>query len=111
MDAASAPDLKDAMTAVIGGGVALAGLLLIFCGFLFGQAALLDQNAATESRAHIDGFRAAGRIGMLPFSAGLLLAALALFYWQAPSQCLGSRCDLELHCVMPGNRRLRLVGY
>jgi hypothetical protein len=88
VDAASAPDLKDAMTAVIGGGVALAGLLLIFCGFLFAQAALLDQNAATESRAYIDGFRAAGRIGMLPFSAALLLAALALIYWQAPLECL-----------------------
>jgi hypothetical protein len=88
MDAAGLPDLKDAMTAVIGGGVALAGLLLIFCGFLFAQAAQLDQNAATESRTYIEGFRATARLGMLPFSAALLLAALALIYWQVPSKYL-----------------------
>lgn len=87
MDAVGTPDLKDAMTAVIGGGVALAGLLLIFCGFLFAQAALLDQNVR-EGSAYIEGFRKTARLGMLPFSASLLLAALALIYWQVPSKCL-----------------------
>lgn len=88
MDAGRVPDLKDAMSAIIGAGVALAGLLLIFCGFLFAQAALLDQRAAMESKAYIEGFRATARLGMLPFSAALLLAVLALIYWQAPSERL-----------------------
>jgi hypothetical protein len=94
MDAGLVPDLKDAMSAIIGAGVALAGLLLIFCGFLFAQAALLDQNAAMESRAYIEGFRATARLGMLPFSAALLLAVLALIYWQAPLE-RRARCPQE----------------
>lgn len=83
------PDLKDAMSAILGACVALAGLLLIFCGFLFAQAALLDQQAARESKAYIEGFRAAARRGMFPFSFALLLGVLALSYWLKPSEGLG----------------------
>jgi hypothetical protein len=88
MDSIQAPELKDAMVAIIGGGVALAGLLLIFSGFLFAQAALLDQRAAVENKAYIEGFRATARLGMVPFSVALLLAALGLVYWEKPTQCV-----------------------
>ena len=86
MLAEAGPDLKDAMSAIVGAGIALAGLLLIFSGFLFAQAALLDANAASTSKNYIEGFKTRARVGMFPFGAALLVAILAIVYWLYPER-------------------------
>src|SRR5438132_152181 len=69
---------KDVMVAVLGAAVGLAGLLLIFSGFLFTQAASFP--SASTSDEVIDKYRNAVRWGLLPFLIALAVAALS-FAW------------------------------
>jgi hypothetical protein len=84
VDALASPDWKDAMVAIMGAAVALAGLLLVFSGFLFSQAASFP---AETSDTTIGKYKGAAEIGLLPFAASLLLAVLALGYWVFPTHC------------------------
>jgi uncharacterized BrkB/YihY/UPF0761 family membrane protein len=84
MDVTGAPDLKDAMVAILGGGIALGGLLLIFVGFLFGQAAILANSQPPAPQKMTERFRSAALWGILPFAASLLVALAATFYWFFP---------------------------
>jgi hypothetical protein len=77
--------MKDAMVAVIGASVALAGLLLIFSGFLFSQAAGMDPSITPDKT--IRAFKEAARGGLYPFAASLILAVLAVGYWLFPNHC------------------------
>ena len=72
------------MVAVSGGGIALGGLLLVFVGFLFGQAASLEGLSNPGPKATRDRFRRAARWGLLPFGASLSVAMLSLAYWLLP---------------------------
>jgi hypothetical protein len=83
--ASAGPDMAAAMAAVIGAAMALAGLLLIFSGFLFGQAALFPPETSDSVP---NGYKAAARGGLIPFAASLIVAVLALAYWFVPSPCL-----------------------
>lgn len=73
------PSNDASVAAVLGGAVSLAGLLLVFIGFLFSQitAAMSDQRQAR--------YRLAARFGLIPFSASLVLAIVAASYWLWPS--------------------------
>ena len=62
---------------VLGASVSIAGLLLVFSGFLFTQAATLP---ATMSDEIIDRFRRGGKLAMVPFLLSLLVAG-ASFWW------------------------------
>jgi len=77
---------KDLAVAVLGAAVALAGLLLVFVGFLFSQADGFPP--ATTDDATIRNYKRAGRIGLIPFVGCLALAWLAGLWLREPSQQL-----------------------
>lgn len=62
------------MDTLLGAGVSLGGLLLIFSGFVFAQAATMP---ATTSDRILDRYKRFARLGLVPFSAALLMAGLA----------------------------------
>ena len=68
---------KEIILGVLGASVSIAGLLLVFCGFLFGQAAIFPP---TTPDAIIERFRRGGRIGIAPF-LGSLAVATCSFTW------------------------------
>ncbi len=81
---------KDAAIAILGASVALGGLLLIFCGFLFAQAASFPKDTTPDEL--IDRYRRAGRYGIYPFAFSLLIAGLSLAQLLWPSHCLFVIC-------------------
>jgi hypothetical protein len=68
---------KDVMIAILGASIALAGLLLVFSGFLFAQAASFPPTTSDEI---INKYRNAGRWGLLPFLLSLAVAMVA-YVW------------------------------
>jgi hypothetical protein len=74
-------DSKDVIIAVVGASVALSGLLLIFCGFLFAQAASFP---SSTSDVLIDKFRRAARFGLIPLVGALLDAGIAFRWMLSP---------------------------
>lgn len=78
-------DAKDLMVAIIGAGVALGGLLLIFSGFLFAQAAIMPEST---SDATLDSYKNFARLGLVPFAASLAVAGLAAGYFISGSATL-----------------------
>jgi hypothetical protein len=83
---------KDVMIAVLGAAVGLAGLLLIFSGFLFAQAAAFPPE--TTDNATINKFRNAGRLGVAPFVLALAVSGLAFAWMIGPSSCLYFACAI-----------------
>jgi len=75
------PEQKDTVIAIFGASVALAGLLLVFCGFLFGRA---DNLPSSTGDSTIEKYRKAGKAGVFPFLATLLVAALSLTWLLCP---------------------------
>jgi hypothetical protein len=84
------PDLKDAITAIIGASVSLGGLLLIFSGYLYAQAAIMPTSTPNTT---LNRYRNAARIGLYPFAVALALAAFSVYYWFAP-------CAAIAHIIM-----------
>jgi hypothetical protein len=83
----SMPDYaKDAVIAILGSSVALAGLLLVFSGFVFAQADGFPK--ATTDDAIINRYRKVGRMGLVPFLLSLSLAALSVVWFICPSGTL-----------------------
>lgn len=74
------------MLAVLAGSVSLAGLLLIFAGLLFAQAAAFPKDTTPDDL--IDRFRNAGRSVLWPFLLSLLIAALCLAWLLRSSPAL-----------------------
>lgn len=80
------PDIaKDVMPAVLGAAVGLAGLLLIFSGFLFAQAASFPKETPD---AIINKYRNAGRLGLFPFLIALTVAGLSFVWMIYPGPCV-----------------------
>lgn len=77
---------KDIILAVLGGSVSLAGLLLVFSGFLFAQATGFDPEHTSD--AVINKYRNAAKFGVLPFLMCLILAVVAVWWLLAPSALL-----------------------
>ena len=69
---------KEVMLGVLGASVGLAGLLLVFCGFLFGQAASFPP--AHTDDATIERYKNAARLALLPF-LGAVAASVAVMVW------------------------------
>ena len=64
---------KDLAVAIVGASVALAGLLLVFIGFVFSRADALSSRRG-------DTYRLAARLGLVPFVMALVCAALGVEY-------------------------------
>jgi len=77
---------KDVAIALLGAAVGIAGLLLVVAGFVFAQAASFNPDDTDDTI--IDGFRSAGRLGLIPFVLALADAATALIWLIHKSDCL-----------------------
>ncbi len=73
------------IAAALGGGVALAGLLLIFSGFLFAQAAIMPPET---DDALLRSYKTFARIGLVPFTLSLLVAAAATAWFDTSTTWL-----------------------
>ena len=79
------PEPKDVILAVLGASVSIAGLLLVFCGFLFSQAAIFPSVTAD---ATIQKFRRGGRFGVIPLLSALIVAGTSFAWLLSPNVCL-----------------------
>lgn len=72
---------QDVMVGILGASVGLGGLLLIFCGFVFGQAESFPK--ATTDDATIKKYKDAGTLGLWPFLGSIInsLTVVAWFFW------------------------------
>jgi len=77
---------KDIILALLGGSVSLAGLLLIFSGFLFSQASGFDPDSTPDKI--INAYRNTAKLGVIPFFMCLLLAGMSLWWLRWPGDCL-----------------------
>ncbi len=69
---------KDVALALFGGSVSLAGLLLVFAGLLFAQAAAFPPDTTDDSQ--INKFKDGGRRVVPPFVLSLFTAGSCLFW-------------------------------
>jgi len=77
---------KDLAVAIIGAAVSLAGLLLVFCGFLFSQAESFPPETTDDKT--IGRYKWAAKVGLVPVLACLLVAWLGAAWLRQPSQAL-----------------------
>jgi hypothetical protein len=81
-----AENSKDIAIAILGASVGLAGLLLVFSGLLFSQAAAFPKDTTPDDV--IDRFRNAGRLAFWPFLLSLLIAGLCLSWLLQPNTAM-----------------------
>ncbi|HEX5236192.1 MAG TPA: hypothetical protein VFW25_12780 [Silvibacterium sp.] len=82
----TAPDYaKDVAIALLGASVGIAGLLLVVAGFVFAQAASFNPDDTDDKI--INGFRVAGRLGLVPLVLALADAGVSLFWLVHKSDC------------------------
>lgn len=74
---------KDVMVGILGASVGLAGLLLVFCGFVFGQAAGFPPE--TTDDATIARYKRAGTRGLCPFVVALGDSWLVVLWFLFPT--------------------------
>jgi hypothetical protein len=89
---------KEVIIAILGASVALAGLLLVFCGFLFTQAASFPRETTPDDV--IDRYRRAGKSGLIPFLISLALAGTSLAWLLCPAPWLFSVCWIGFSCLL-----------
>jgi hypothetical protein len=77
---------KDVVIAILGSSVALAGLLLVFSGFVFAQADSFPK--ASTDDAIINRYRNVGRAGLVPFLFSLSVAAVNVVWFICPNKNL-----------------------
>lgn len=77
---------KDVVIAILGSSVGLAGLLLVFSGFVFAQADGFPKE--TTDDAIINRYRRVGRAGLIPFLISLSLAAVNVVWFMCPTETL-----------------------
>jgi hypothetical protein len=83
------PEPKDVIIGILGACGALAGLLLVFGGFVFAQAASFPEDTPD---AVINKYRKAGRMSLWPFSGSLLITLLAVAWLICPSMYVYDAC-------------------
>jgi hypothetical protein len=76
------PEPKDVVLGVLAGSVGLAGLLLVFSGFVLSQAAGFPN---TTPDAVTRKFEKAGKFGVWPFLLSLLVSFLSFVWLLCPS--------------------------
>lgn len=74
---------KDLAIAILGGSVSLAGLLLIFSGFLFSQAESFPPEHTDDNT--IRRYKNAAKAGVLPFLGCLIVTWIAGAWLRSPS--------------------------
>lgn len=79
------PEPKDVVIGILGASGALAGLLLVFGGFIFAQAASFP--ASTDDKV-TERYTRAGKLAILPFWGFLTTTVLSVFWLLFPSHCL-----------------------
>jgi len=90
---------KELIVGILGGSVALAGLLLVFCGFLFAQAASFPPEISDDIT---DKFKGAGRFGIIPFVLSLILAGMSAMWLLFPVAWLFSSCWIGFMMLLIG---------
>jgi hypothetical protein len=86
---------KDIVIAALGASAAIAGLILIFSGFLFAQAATFPATTADEV---IKKFQWCGRLGTLPFLSCMAVTAVS-FRWLLNPSPLGFDLSIYLFYI------------
>lgn len=92
-------DKSAVISNLLSGSLALAGLLLVFCGFLFSQAASFPGTTDDEV---INKFRNAGKIAVLPFVAALAIAFLCLLWTLDQSETVYLVCVIGSFVLIGG---------
>ena len=77
---------KDLAIAILGGSVSLAGLLLVFSGFLFSQAESFPPEHTDDKT--IKKYKNAARFGVVPFVGCLMVTWIAAWWLRSPSPTL-----------------------
>jgi hypothetical protein len=80
---------KDVVIAVLGSSVAMAGLILVFGGFIFAQAASFP---SSTDDVIISKYTRAGRLAIYPFWGFLVTTALSVVWMLYQNQCLYVAC-------------------
>jgi len=80
---------KDLILGILGASGAFAGLLLVFSGLIFTQAASFPPE--TDNKV-INKVRRAARLAIYPFWGFLLTTLLSLFWLVHPSDCIYVAC-------------------
>jgi hypothetical protein len=76
---------KDVMIGILGASGAFAGLLLVFSGFIFAQAASFPSSTPDEVT---DKYTRAGKIAIIPFWGFLITTLLSLIWLVHPAGTL-----------------------
>ena len=90
---------KDVILAVLGASSAFAGLLLVFSGLTFTQAASFPSD--TDNKI-INRVRSAARFGIYPFWGFLIVTLLSLVWMLHQSNCLYLVCVILFICLVLG---------
>jgi hypothetical protein len=79
------PEQKDLVIGILGASGAMAGLLLIFSGFLFAESSSLPK---TTEDAILDKLKRSGRYAMAPFCGFLITTLLSTIWLVCPMPSL-----------------------
>jgi hypothetical protein len=79
---------KDVVIAILGAAVGLAGILLVFCGFILSQVWTFDPDEIAKSKR--TAYKIVARIGILPFLGALMNAYLCVRWFITRSDALYS---------------------
>jgi hypothetical protein len=90
-EVADVPEPKDVIIGILGASGALAGLLLVFSGFVFAQAASFPENTPD---AVIARYTRAGRLALWPFLGSLIITILAVVWLLHPLPCVFWACTV-----------------
>ena len=80
---------KDVVIGILGASGALAGLILVFGGFIFSQAASFPPTTADEV---IEKYTKAGRWAIYPFWGFLITTLLSVWWMLRQSECVYAVC-------------------
>jgi hypothetical protein len=83
------PEPKDVVVGILGASGALAGLLLVFGGFIFSQAASFP--SSTDDQI-IDRYTKAGRLAIYPFWGFLITTLLSVCWLLCPLSYIYLAC-------------------
>lgn len=70
---------KDVITAVFGAAMGLAGILLVFVGFVYSRAETFDTESKRKKYGQV------AKVGVIPFLLSLAAAAISLWWMLHPS--------------------------
>ena len=79
------PEAKDVVIGILGASGALAGLLLVFGGLIFAQAASFP--ASTDDKI-TERYTRAGKLAVLPFWGFLATTLMSVLWLIFPNHCL-----------------------